>query len=189
MDFGYLCQNTVLLTFALGVRMKTLFTLVCLVATFSLSAPVQAQTKAAPKPAVKSPAAKAPAKPAAKPPVAASAKPVAKPATATTKLAEAPAAPPALVTDKMEQPATNTGALKVRAETNPVTKRLTVRTNATGPTRVEINGPDGRPVITRDLMSSNDVATLDVSGLPAGAYIVQCTSGERHGMKRVMVGQ
>ncbi|MBD2713567.1 T9SS type A sorting domain-containing protein [Microvirga sp. STR05] len=171
--------------------MKTLFTLVCLIATFSLSAPVQAQTKTAAKPAVKSPAAKAPAtaKPAAKPPVAATAKPVAKPATAATKPAEAAATPPALVTDKMEQPATNTGALKVRAETNPVTKRLTVRTNASGPTRVEINGPDGRPVITRDLLSSNDVATLDVSGLPAGAYIVQCTSGERHGMKRVMVGQ
>ncbi|QNH62186.1 T9SS type A sorting domain-containing protein [Hymenobacter sediminicola] len=171
--------------------MKTLFTLVCLVATFLLSTPVQAQTKTAAKPAVKSPTAKAPAtaKPSAKSPVAATAKPVAKPATAATKPAEAPTAPLALVTDKMEQPATNTGALKVRAETNPVTKRLTVRTNASGPTRVEINGPDGRPVITRDLLSSNDVATLDVSGLPAGAYIVQCTSGERHGMKRVMVGQ
>lgn len=89
----------------------------------------------------------------------------------------------------MVQQPTNTGPLKVRAEANPVTKRLTVRTNSSSPTRVEINGPDGRPVITRDLLSSNDVATLDVSGLPAGAYLVQCTSGERRGVKRVMVGR
>ncbi|SHK13270.1 T9SS type A sorting domain-containing protein [Hymenobacter psychrotolerans] len=172
--------------------MKTLFTLVCLAGALSLSASVQAQTKPVAKPAAKSPAASAPA---AKPknPAPATTTPAA-PSSATpapakaTAAAEAPA-PPALVTDKMEQPASNTGALKVRAETNPVTKRLSVRTDATGPTRVEINGPDGRPVITRDLINSSEVAVLDVSGLPAGAYIVQCTSGERRGMKRVMVGQ
>jgi hypothetical protein len=79
--------------------------------------------------------------------------------------------------------------LKVVASANPITGRLTVRTNSPNPTRVEINGPDGRPVITSDLLSSSDVAVLDVSNLPPGAYIVQCTSGERHGMKRVMVGQ
>lgn len=167
--------------------MKTLFTLVCLAGALSLSASVQAQTKPAAKPAAKSPTASTPATK----PAPAAAKPAVQPtapakATAAT---EAPAAAPALVTDKMEQPASNTGALKVRAETNPVTKRLSVRTDATGPTRVEINGPDGRPVITRDLISSSEVAVLDVSGLPAGAYIVQCTSGERRGMKRVMVGQ
>jgi Secretion system C-terminal sorting domain len=188
--------DTTFLTFALGVRMKTLITLLCLVAAMALSISARAQSK----PAAKKPTPKAAV--AVKKPVSASAKPaaaksgVAKPgATATKKPAaaarkeEAPAAPPALVTDKMVQQPTNTGPLKVRAEANPVTKRLTVRTNSSSPTRVEINGPDGRPVITRDLLSSNDVATLDVSGLPAGAYLVQCTSGERRGMKRVMVGR
>jgi hypothetical protein len=89
----------------------------------------------------------------------------------------------------MEPPAANTTLLKVQANANPITGRLTVRTNSPNPTRVEINGPDGRPVITRDLLNSNDIAVLDVSNLPPGAYIVQCTSGERRGIKRVMVGQ
>ncbi|MBX0292493.1 T9SS type A sorting domain-containing protein [Hymenobacter sp. HSC-4F20] len=99
------------------------------------------------------------------------------------------ATPPALITDKMADPTPNTEALKVRAEANPLTKRLTVRTNATGPTRIELNGTDGRPIITRDLISGEDAAVLDVSGLSAGTYIVQCTSGERRGLKRVVVGQ
>ncbi|WP_162303612.1 T9SS type A sorting domain-containing protein [Hymenobacter sediminis] len=99
------------------------------------------------------------------------------------------ATPPALITDKMADPTPNTDALKVRAEANPLTKRLTVRTNATGPTRVEVNGTDGRPVITRDLISGDAAAVLDVSNLPAGSYIVQCTSGERRGIKRVVIGQ
>lgn len=103
--------------------------------------------------------------------------------------AVAAATPPALITDKMADPTPNTEALKVRAEANPLTKRLTVRTNATGPTRIELNGTDGRPVITRDLISGEDAAVLDVSGLSAGTYIVQCTSGERRGLKRVVVGQ
>lgn len=89
----------------------------------------------------------------------------------------------------MADPTPNTEALKVRAEANPLTKRLTVRTNATGPTRIELNGTDGRPIITRDLISGEDAAVLDVSGLSAGTYIVQCTSGERRGLKRVVVGQ
>ena len=89
----------------------------------------------------------------------------------------------------MVPPVINTGPLKVRAESNPVTRRLTVRTDAAGPTRVEVNDPQGRPVITRDLLNGNHAAVLDVSKLPPGAYIVQCTSGERRGIKRVMVGQ
>ncbi len=180
--------------------MKTLITFLCLVVAMALSISAQSQSKpAAKKPirkvavAVKKPIS-APAKPTAAKP--ATAKPgataVKNPASAVRKEevpVAPPAAPPALVTDKMVQQPTNTGPLKVRAEANPVTKRLTVRTNSSSPTRVEINGPDGRPVITRDLLSSNDVATLDVSGLPAGAYLVQCTSGERRGIKRVMVGR
>ena len=179
--------------------MKILSTLICLIAVL-LFFPAQAQTKAPPKPAAKPPvkatvlAAKKPVPVAAKKPGAPA--PVAKPSAAVAKPVAAPAkpmvaevAPPALVTDKMEAPVANTTMLKVLANANPVTGRLTVRTNSPNPTRVEINGPDGRPVITRDLISSSDVAILDVSNLPPGAYIVQCTSGERRGMKRVMVGQ
>jgi hypothetical protein len=179
------------------MRMKSVLSLVFLLLALVLIGPVQAQTKgAAPKPAAKPPV-KA-AVPAAKKPVpaTATAKPAtpaaAKPAATAPKAAATaatPAAPVALVTDKMVVPAVNTSLLKVQASANPVTGRLTVRTNSPNPTRVEINGPDGRPVITRDLISSSETAVLDVRNLPPGAYIVQCTSGERRGIKRVMVGQ
>ncbi|WP_169515143.1 T9SS type A sorting domain-containing protein [Hymenobacter norwichensis] len=181
--------------------MKSVLSLVAVLFTLGLLNPVQAQTKGvAPKPAAKAPvkaavpAAKKPAPAtAAKPatPVAKPGVPSAKPGTATPKPAAsaAPVAPVALVTDKMVVPAVNTSLLKVQASANPVTGRLTVRTNSPNPTRVEINGPDGRPVITRDLISSSETAVLDVRNLPPGAYIVQCTSGERRGIKRVMVGQ
>lgn len=173
--------------------MKSVLSLVFLLLTLVLVEPVRAQTKgAAPKPAAKAPV-KAAVPAAKKPAPATAAKPVAKPVATALKpaaaTAAAPAAPVALVTDKMVVPAVNTSLLKVQASANPVTGRLTVRTNSPNPTRVEINGPDGRPVITRDLISSSETAVLDVSHLPPGAYIVQCTSGERRGIKRVMVGQ
>ncbi|TGE13061.1 T9SS type A sorting domain-containing protein [Hymenobacter elongatus] len=134
-------------------------------------------------------AGKAPGK-AATPAPKASVKPaaVAKPVVAAVAAAEKPA-PPELITSKMETVAPSTDAIKVRVDTNPVTKRLVVRTNATGPTRVEVNDATGRPVITRDLLAGDEPTTLDVSQLPAGYYIVQCTSGARTGMRRVMVGQ
>lgn len=180
--------------------MRLLSTLVCLIAALLFFSPVEAQTKVPPKPAAKPPvkaavpAAKKPLPVAAKKPAtpAPTAKPVAtvaKPAAAPAKPAVAEVEPPALVTSKMAEPVANTTMLKVLANSNPVTGRLTVRTNSPNPTRVEINGPDGRPLITRDLISSNDVAILDVRNLPPGTYIVQCTSGERRGMKRIMVGQ
>ncbi|WP_426489698.1 T9SS type A sorting domain-containing protein [Hymenobacter sp. 102] len=166
--------------------MKTSTLLGCLLALLLTGQFAQAQTKAAAKPAAK-PATSAakPAAPAAKPVAAPAPKPVADAAPASVVAVAAPA----LITDKMADPTPNTNALKVRAETNPLTKRLTVRTDATGPTRVELNGTDGRPVLTRDLISGDAAAVLDVSNLPAGSYIVQCTSGERRGLKRVMVGQ
>lgn len=168
--------------------MKTSTFLGCLFMLLLGWSSAQAQTKSA-KPAATKPAATA-AKPAIKPPVAA------KPAAASVVAVAAKpaetvlaATPPALITDKMETAAPNTDALKVRAETNPLTKRLTVRTNAAGPTRVELNGTDGRPVITRDIMTGTEAVVLDVSNLPTGTYIVQCTSGERRGIKRISVGQ
>ncbi|TGE20668.1 T9SS type A sorting domain-containing protein [Hymenobacter aquaticus] len=135
----------------------------------------QAQTKpAAGKPA-------APVKAATAKPAAAS--------VAAVKPSEDKPAPPELITSKMETVEPSTDAIKVRVDTNPLTKRLIVRTNSSGPTRVEINDANGRPVITRDLMAGDEPTTLDVSRLPAGSYIVQCTSGSRSGVRRVMIGQ
>ncbi|RFP64871.1 T9SS C-terminal target domain-containing protein [Hymenobacter lapidiphilus] len=100
------------------------------------------------------------------------------------------AAPPALITNKMETPAAHNEALKLRLDLNPVTNALTVRTDATGPTRIEVNGIDGRPVITRDvLLAGESAVVLSVANLPRGAYIVKCVAGERRGMKRVILGQ
>ncbi len=102
--------------------------------------------------------------------------------------AAAPAAPVALITDKTTVAPASTATIKVRLETNPVTRHLIVRTDASGPTRVELNGADGRPVLTRDLLAG-DLVSLDVSRLPMGSYLVKCTSGERSGTKRVILGQ
>jgi hypothetical protein len=173
----------------LRTRMKFFTFLGSLLAMLLCISTAQAQTKIA-KPAPAKPATVA-VKPAAKPTT--PPKPAVAPTVPATAVASAEvvttSAPPALITDKMETAAPNTDALKVRADTNPLTKRLTVRTNASGPTRVELNGTDGRPVITRDIMSGADAVVLDVSALPAGSYIVQCTSGERRGIKRVAIGQ
>jgi hypothetical protein len=86
-------------------------------------------------------------------------------------------------------PAADPTALKVKAEINPVTNKLTVRTDAPGPTRVEVNDVSGRPVITHTMMVGTTPATLNVSQLPAGSYVVRCTAGERTGTRRVMLGQ
>jgi len=32
-------------------------------------------------------------------------------------------------------------------------------------------------------------AVLNVGQLPAGAYVVRCTAGDRTGMRRVLIGQ
>ncbi|QNP53413.1 T9SS type A sorting domain-containing protein [Hymenobacter qilianensis] len=136
---------------------------------FLLTLPTQAQTKPAAKPATPAPTASAA---------------VEKPADAAV-----PAGAPSLISDKMDAPASTSGALKVSLDNNPLTKSLIVRTDAAGPTRVEINDGEGRPVLTRNMMVGNKPTALDVSRLPAGYYIVQCTAGERKGMRRVMLGQ
>ncbi|RYU78688.1 T9SS type A sorting domain-containing protein [Hymenobacter persicinus] len=154
-----------------------------LLSTFALAGTASAQSKS-PKPmSAKAAPAKTVAKPAA----------VAKPATVVVAAApaapEAKAAPVELITSKMEQAPPSTDAIRVRAEANPLTKRLTVRTDVTGPTRVEINDAEGRPVITRDVIAGTESTVLDVSSLPPGYYIVHCTAGTRSGMRRVSVGQ
>lgn len=169
--------------------MKTITSLVALAMLFVGLQTASAQAKVAAKPGAKpapKPAAKAPVKASAKP-AATAAKPVAKPAVAAQP--EAAPAAPALISDKLAPAASTSNVLKVRVEANPITKRLVVRTDASAPTRVEVNDGSGRPVITSDIMTGGESAVLDVSQLPAGSYIVQCTSGERRGMRRVVLGQ
>jgi hypothetical protein len=86
-------------------------------------------------------------------------------------------------------PAADPNALKVKAEVNPMTGALTVRTDAPGPTRVEVNDVSGRPVITKNVMVGNKPVILDVKRLPAGSYVVRCTAGEKTGIRRVLLGQ
>ena len=158
--------------------MKKLLLLV--LASGLLSAAAHAQTPAAATPAapvaapVKEEAILPSGVVAAPAPVAATA-----PATAaTTLIASAP-----------ETPAANPNAIKVRAESNNATGRLTVKTDNPGPTRVELTDVGGRPVLTYTMMNGQTPAVLNVSRLPAGAYIVRCTAYEKTGMRRVMIGQ
>jgi hypothetical protein len=109
--------------------------------------------------------------------------------TAILPTGTAPAPASTQATTSTETTAANPNALKVKAEVNPVTNRLTVRTDAPGPTRVEVNDVSGRPVITHNMMVGTNPAVLNVSQLPAGAYVVRCTAGERTGMRRVILGQ
>jgi hypothetical protein len=151
------------------MHMKKFTVLLGLGMAFLLAQPTLAQTKPAAKPSTPAPVASA----------------------AVDKPAEAaePTGTPSLITDKTEAPTATSGALKVSLDNNPLTKSLIVRTDAAGPTRVEINDGEGRPVLTRNMMVGNKPTSLDVSRLPAGYYIVQCTAGERKGMRRVMLGQ
>ncbi|MBH8560219.1 T9SS type A sorting domain-containing protein [Hymenobacter negativus] len=86
-----------------------------------------------------------------------------------------------------ETPAANPNAIKVKADA--VAGKLTVKTDNPGPTRVEVSDAGGRPVITHTMMNGQTPAVLNVSQLPAGAYIVRCTAYEKTGMRRVMIGQ
>ncbi|WP_345072889.1 T9SS type A sorting domain-containing protein [Hymenobacter fastidiosus] len=166
--------------------MKTVTLTLIFLGSLLLAGPAQAQTKST-KPGAGKPA---PAKAMAKPVATAKPAPVVKAVAAVAApAAAAKPAPVELITSKMEQAPPSTDAIKVRAEANPLTKRLIVRTDVSGPTRVEVNDAEGRPVITRDLMAGTETTVLDVSSLPAGYYIVHCTSGARSGMRRVLVGQ
>jgi hypothetical protein len=157
----------------LPTRMKKFTVLLGLGIAFLLTEPTLAQTKPAAKPA----------------PTAQASAPEATAAVEKPTEADEPTGAPSLITDKMEAPASTTGPLKVSLDNNPLTKSLIVRTDAAGPTRVEINDVEGRPVLTRNMIVGNKPTALDVSRLPAGYYIVQCTAGERHGMRRVKLGQ
>jgi hypothetical protein len=110
---------------------------------------------------------------------------VAAPAKAT---AAAPAATnAALIAPAPETPAADPNAIKVKAES--AAGRLTVKTDNPGPTRVEVTDVGGRPVLTHTMMNGQTPLVLNVSKLPAGAYIVRCTAYEKTGMRRVRIGQ
>ena len=109
---------------------------------------------------------------------------------APAPVAAAPATATAvLIAPAPETPAANPNAIKVRAESNNATGRLTVKTDNPGPTRVELTDVGGRPVLTYTRMNGQTPAVLNGSQLPAGAYIVRCTAYEKTGMRRVMIGQ
>lgn len=121
--------------------------------------------------------------------------PVAKPAAATTPAATAPADATAPATAASEPialapvtPAADPNALKIKTDINPITHKLTVRCDAVGPTRIEINDKEGRPVLTKNTMAGTTPVMLDVTTLPAGPYVVRCTAGDKTGMRRVLLG-
>ena len=101
----------------------------------------------------------------------------------------APAPTSAPIARAPETPAANPNAIKVKAEANPATGKLTVKTDNPGPTRIELTDAGGRPVLTYTMMNGKIAAVLNVGQLPAGAYIVRCTAYEKTGMRRVMIGQ
>ncbi len=167
--------------------MKILFFILCGGLLALVPAASRAQSKA---PAAKTPLKTAPAKPAAAKAPATSAL-ASKAAPATAKAT--PAAPadeaPAHVALAPATPAADPTALKIKAEVNPTTKQLAVRTDAPGPTTIEVNDATGRPVLTRNVIAGNKAIDLNVSQLPAGYYVVRCTAGLRTGLRRVRLGE
>ncbi|RZK26947.1 MAG: hypothetical protein EOO57_23295 [Hymenobacter sp.] len=84
-------------------------------------------------------------------------------------------------------PAPDPNALKIKADQNPIAHTLTVRCDAPGPTRFEINDKEGRPVLTKTSMVGTTPVVMNVSSLPAGPYVVRCTAGEKRGTKLVQL--
>ena len=147
-----------------------------------LSLLAQAPAKSV-KPAVKTAAKPAAAKPAAaKPGAAPAAKP--KPAAATDGGDPAPVP----IARAPVTPAPDPNALKIKADLNPIAHTLTVRCDAPGPTRYEINDKEGRPVLTKNLMAGTTPVVLNVASLPAGPYVVRCAAGDKKGVKLVQLG-
>lgn len=140
--------------------MKSLFIL----ATGLLLAPLGllAQTK----PAKPAPAAASPATPA----------PAAGDQTTPAPLALAPVTP-----------APDPNALKIRVDQNPIAHTLTMRCDAPGPTRFEINDKEGHPVLTKTAMVGTTPLVMKVGSLPAGPYVVRATAGEKRGTKLVQI--
>jgi hypothetical protein len=84
-------------------------------------------------------------------------------------------------------PAPDPNALKIKVDQNPIAHTLTVRCDAPGPTRFEINDQEGRPVITKTAMVGTTPMVMKVGTLPAGSYVVRGTAGEKRGTKLVQI--
>ena len=84
-------------------------------------------------------------------------------------------------------PAPDPNALKIKIDQNPIAHTLTVRCDAPGPTRFEINDQEGRPIITKTAMVGTTPTVMKVGTLPAGPYVVRCTAGEKRGTKLVQI--
>lgn len=155
--------------------MKSIRTLAGCLLLAPLSLLAQTKPKPKPKPVpVTHPAAARPA--------------AAHPAAATATMAPGPAAPVAApLALAPVTPAPDPNALKIKADQNPITHTLTVRCDAPGPTRFEINDKDGRPVITKTSMVGTTPVVINVASLPTGPYVVRCTAGEKRGTKLVQL--
>lgn len=152
-----------------------------LLAPASLLAQTKPAAKVPAKPLVKAATASraaAPAKTAAPAPASApaSATGATEPATAPAPIPLAPVTPPA-----------DPNALKIKAEINPISHLLTVRCDAPGPTRIEINDKEGRPILTKNTLVGTTPVTLNVTTLPAGPYVVRCTAGDKKGTRLVQI--
>jgi hypothetical protein len=112
--------------------------------------------------------------------------PPASPAATATTPAVAPGTP-APIAQAPVTPAPDPNALKIKADQNPIAHTLTVRCDAPGPTRFEINDKEGRPVLTKTAMVGTTPLVMNVASLPAGPYVVRCTAGEKRGTKLVQI--
>ena len=116
----------------------------------------------------------------------------AKPAPAAASPAPAPAAAgdqttPAPLALAPVTPAPDPNALKIRVDQNPIAHTLTMRCDAPGPTRFEINDKEGHPVLTKTAMVGTTPLVMKVGALPAGPYVVRATAGEKRGTKLVQI--
>jgi len=84
-------------------------------------------------------------------------------------------------------PAPDPNALKIRVDQNPIAHTLTMRCDAPGPTRFEINDKEGHPVLTKTAMVGTTPLVMKVGALPAGPYVVRATAGEKRGTKLVQI--
>ena len=106
----------------------------------------------------------------------AAAAPAADAATAAPAIPLAPVTPPA-----------DPNALKIKVDINPIARKLTVRCDAPGPTRIEINDQEGHPVLTKNTLAGTTPVVLNTTTIPAGSYVVRCTAGEKKGAKLVQL--
>ena len=85
-------------------------------------------------------------------------------------------------------PPADPNALKIKAEYNPIGHALSVKCDAPGPTRIEINDKDGRPVLTKNVIAGTSPVSFNVRTLAPGPYVVRCTAGEKKGTRLVQLG-